>query len=189
MPTMAAESGIRQRRIVGRRIAFADSELATKYTLPFVDATWKVPFIVLDVLGRPPQVLHAPIRSDGQRLHTPAPIGSLRPIESVPVSAYAALVHWDPWWAFRGVSGVDRTWIQAVFATNIAHPFRHGPKTFKIYDLRFGDDMTELEAIIAQDELFRTSEFRAGQIDLLSLRKKAGRAPEKTRAAPTAKAL
>lgn len=186
---MAAESGIRQRRIAGRRIAFADSELATKYTLPFVDATWKVPFVVLDVLGRPPQVLHAPIRSDGQRLHTPAPIGSLRPIESVPVSAYAALVHWDPWWAFRGVSGVDRTWIRAVFATNIAHSFRHAPKTFKIYDLRFSDDVTELEAVIAQDELFRTSEFRSGEIELFSLQEKARRTPEKTPMAPTAEGL
>ena len=186
---MAAEPGIRQRRIAGRRIAFADSELATKYTLPFVDATWKVPFIVLDVLGRPPQVLYAPIRSDGQRLHTSAPIGSLRPIESVPVSEYAALVHWDPWWAFRGVSGVDRKWIQSVLATNIAHPFRHGRKTFKIHDLRFGDDMTELESVIAQDELFRISEFHVKEIDLLSLGGRA-RAPEKAQATtPTAKAL
>jgi hypothetical protein len=189
MLEMPTEPGLRQRQVVGRQIAFADSELATKYTLPFVDATWEVPFVVLDLLGRPPQVLRAPIRSDGTRLHTSVPIGSLRPIESIPVSEYARLVHWDPWWAFRGVSGIDRMWIQAVFATNIAHPLRHAGKTFKIHDLRFADDMTKLEAVIAKDDLFRPSEVRSGDIDLLALRQKPHGPPEKGRTAPTAKAL
>ena len=167
---MHGEPGISQRGIVGRKIAFVDAELPTKYTLPFVDATWEVPFTVLDLLGRPPQTLPGPLHSDGLQLRTPLPIRSLRPIESTAISVYATLVHWDPWWAFRGVGGVDRTWTQAIFATNIAHPFRHMGRTFKIHDLRFAEDMTQLEAVIVKDELFRTTEFHSGDIDILGLR-------------------
>src|SRR2546430_14722789 len=81
---MPHETGIQQRAIVGRRITFADSELVTKYTLPFVDASWKVPFIVLDLLGGPPRILAGPLHLDGTRLRTPEPRAALRPIESVP---------------------------------------------------------------------------------------------------------
>jgi hypothetical protein len=143
---MAHESGIRQRAIVGRRLDLADSELLTKYTLPFVDATWKVPFTVLDLLGSPPRILAGPLET------------------------LSGLFHYDPWWAFRGVSGVDRTWVQAVFATNIARPFVHDGKKLKVHDLQFADGMQRLEAVFAKDEVFRSIEFHLGDLDVPSLR-------------------
>jgi len=167
---MPHEVGIQQRAIVGRRLTFSDSELVTKYTLPFVDPAWKVPFIILDVLGSPPRIFSGPLHLDGTRLRTPEPRATLRPIESIPTGDFAALVHYDPWWAFRGVSGVDRTWIQAILGTNIARPFHHEGKSFKIHDLRFADGMDHLEAVIAKDEFFRAHEFHAGEIDLFELR-------------------
>src|SRR2546430_7379219 len=152
---MPHESGIRQRAIVGRRLDLADSELLTKYTLPFVDASWKVPFVVLDLVGSPPRIFAEPIHWDGSRLHSTGSKADLRRIESVPPEDLAHLVHYDPWWVFRGVSGVDRTWIEAAFTTNIARPFMHAGERLKIHDLRFADGMERLEAILAKGDVVR----------------------------------
>ena len=186
---MNPEPGISQRAIVGKKIAFADSEVATKYTFPFVDATWEVPFVVIDGLGMPPRILADRIHFDGRKLLTSALVRTLRPIESIPTEHFAALVHFDPYWAFRGVSGVSRTWQMAIFATNIAHPFRHSGKAFKIHDLRFSDGMERLEALVAKDDLFHVREFRAGELDLSALRRGRPGEPRKDSPLPRAKAL
>src|SRR6266699_3306820 len=102
------EAGIRQRSIVGRRLVLEDAEIITKYTFPFVDAEWRVPFTVVDRVGGPPRVLEGAIRVDGDRLHAPGRVADLRPVESIPADRFAELAHFDPWWAFRGVSGLDR---------------------------------------------------------------------------------
>src|SRR6266571_7053867 len=125
------EPGIRQRSIVGRRLALEDTEIITKYTFPFVDPEWRVPFTVVDRIGGPPRVLAAAIRFGGDRLHAPSRAADLRAVESISVDRFAGLVHFDPWWAFRGVSGVDRRWIETIFSTNIARTFVHEHRTMK----------------------------------------------------------
>src|SRR2546422_11610102 len=97
---MPDETGIQQRAIVGRRLSVADSELVTKYTLPFVDTAWKVPFIVLDLLGGPPRILAGPLDLDGTRLGAPETRGALRPIESRSTRDVAAFGHYEPWRVF-----------------------------------------------------------------------------------------
>jgi hypothetical protein len=169
---MRPEPGLGQREIVGRKIIFADGEVETKYTLPFVDASWHVAFVVLDLLGRPPRILEGKLHLDGRQLRTPASVHALRAVETTPAEDFGTLVHFDPWWAFRGVSGVERPWIESIFKTNIAHPFHLEGRTFKIHDLRFADGMERLESLIAKDEMFHPREFRAGDIDLLGLRSK-----------------
>ncbi len=106
-------------------------------------------------------------------------MADLRAVESISVDRFAGLVHFDPWWAFRGVSGVDRRWIEAIFSTNIARTFIHEHRNLKVHDLRFSDDLRTLEALLAKDEAFRTVEFRAREIDLRSIR----RAPHRSREA------
>lgn len=186
---MKPEAGIRQRDLVGKKIAFADSEVETKYTLPFVDATWGVPFVVVDRLGGPPGIAAVRFDFDGRRMHTPASVHALHPIESMPVDSFASLVHFDPWWAFRGVGGVDQAWLSAIYATNIARAFHHEGKAFKIHDLRFAHGMVRLEAVVAKDELFRTTEFHVGEINLLALRPRPKIEASPAIAASTAKAL
>lgn len=170
---MTARPILGQRQIVGRTVAFTDGEVETKYTLPFVDGTWHVPFVVLDRIGGPPGVLDAKIHSTGSRLRVEASIRALRPIETIPIGTLERLVHFDPWWAFRGVSGVPRPWIESIVRTNIAHPFRHEGRSYKIQDLLFPDGMERLEALVAKDELFHPREFRPGELDLSDLRPKA----------------
>src|SRR6266516_1272566 len=173
------EAGIRQRSIVGRRLALEDAEIITKYTLPFVDAKWRVPFTVVDRIGGPPRVLEGAIRFDGDRLHAPSRVTDLRPVESIPADRFAELAHFDPWWAFRGVSGVDRRWVETIFSTNIARTFVQEHRTLKVHDLRFSDDLRTLEVLLTKDDAFRTVEFHAREIDLRSLR----RAPHRSREA------
>ena len=75
-----------------------------------------MPFVVVDLLGFPPRVLDGPFRLDYYRYRTTLRLSELRPIESVPVGEFGALLHFDPWWVFRSVSGVRRDWLEAVFA-------------------------------------------------------------------------
>ncbi|HYT16808.1 MAG TPA: hypothetical protein VEO18_01005 [Thermoplasmata archaeon] len=123
--------------------------------------------------------MDAAIRFEGDRLHASSRVADLRAVESISVDRFAGLVHFDPWWAFRGVSGVDRRWIEAIFSTNIARTFIHEHRNLKVHDLRFSDDLRTLEALLAKDEAFRTVEFRAREIDLRSIR----RAPHRSREA------
>src|SRR5207237_10939884 len=104
---MPHESGIRQRAIVGRRLDLADSELLTKYTLPFVDASWKVPFVVLDLVGSRARIFAEPIHWHGSRLQSTVFAAALRRIDAVAVQAVGRHVCFDPWWFMRVVSRFD----------------------------------------------------------------------------------
>src|SRR5437899_12768984 len=126
---MQADAGVRQRGLLDRRIAFADTERAANYVFPFIDRRWRVPFIVVDLSMGPPCVLEVPIRADQYRFRTPLGTSDLRRIESVPLDELAKLVHYDPWWMFRRVSCVDRAWLVAVFASNVAAPVPHAGVT------------------------------------------------------------
>src|SRR2546425_736907 len=144
---MRPEGGVRQRGLVDRRIVFSDEELAVSYVFPFVDRRWRVPFVVVALSMGAPLVLDGPFRVDQFRFRTALRTNDLRRIESIPLEDLEQLVHYDPWWVFRRVSGVGRTWIEAVFATNIAAPFRHGGRTHKVRDLFFSAELDRLEEI------------------------------------------
>jgi len=168
---------ILQRNLVGLRLRMADDELVTKYTFPFVDAEWKVSFVVVDLLGRGPRVLRGSIRRESGLLVTENRDADLAAVESVPEGAFEKLVHYDPWWDFRGVSGVRREWIRAVLATNIARPFERNGRIHKVHDLEMSDGMEVLDAVIVKDDRFAKVRFQKGDIDLLSLRPADRRAP------------
>ena len=118
----------------------------------------------------PPRVLEGPFRLDNYRYRTTLRLSELRPIESVPVEEFGALLHFDPWWVFRGVSGVRRDWLEAVIATNIARPVRLQGRTFKIQDLVFSSYLDRLLEIDARSGLLRSAAFHPGDIDLIALR-------------------
>src|SRR2546422_3492746 len=98
------------------------------------------------------------------------------------------LVLYDRWWFSPGFPGVARRWIEAVFATNIAAPFRQGGRTHKLRDLIFSAELDRLEEIEARGGLFRAVTFHPGDVELLSLRP-APRAQSNLRTVRTAKAL
>src|SRR6266545_2769770 len=128
------------------------------------------------------------IRLEGDRLHASVRFADLRAVESIPVDRFAELAHFDPWWAFRGVSGVDRRWIEAIFSTNIARTFVRDHRTLKVHDLHFSEDLRTLEALVAKDDAFRPVEFHPREIDLRSLRR-APRGPREGESVGSAKAI
>jgi len=185
---MRPEGGVRQRGLVDRRVVFSDAERAVSYVFPFVDRRWRVPFVIVNLSTDAPLVLDGPFRIDQFRFRTALRSNDLRRIESIPLEDLEQLVHYDPWWVFRQVSGVGRAWIEAVFATNIAAPFRHGGRTHKVRDLIFSAELDRLEEIEARAGLFRAVTFHPGDVELLSLRP-APRAQSNLRTVRTAKAL
>src|SRR2546427_3424128 len=96
--------------------------------------------------------------------------------------------HSDRWGSSRRFPGVARRWIEAVFATTIAVPFRHGGRMHKVRDLIFSTELDRLEEIEAKAGLFRAVTFHPGDVELLSLRP-APRAQSNLRTVRTAKAL
>ena len=167
---MLPDTGVRQRGLVDRRIVFADAERTAAYVFPFIDRRWRVPFILLDLSMGRPWILDGPFRVDQFRFRTALRTSDLRRIESVPLDELAKLVHYDPSWVFRRVSGVDRAWIEAFFATNVAAPFPHDGRTYKIRDLVFSAALDRLQAIEAKSGPFHAVTFVPGDIELLTLR-------------------
>src|SRR2546422_5571508 len=175
---MQADAGVRQRGLLDRRIAFADTERAANYVFPFIDRRWRVPFIVVDLSMGPPCVLGGPVRGGQYRFRTPLGTSDLRRIESVPLDELAKLVHYDPWWMFRRVSGVDQAWIEAVFATNIATPFRHGGITHRVRDLVFSANLDRLEAGCGERGAVPPGALPPGGIEVAALRSAPSAPPE-----------
>lgn len=168
---MRDESVVGQRRLVSQRLHLADAEFHAKYAIPFIDKDWMAPFTVLDLMGAGPRVFVGTIEVKPDGLHATGTSADLRLLESVPLDTFGGLAHYDPWWVFRGVSGVPRDWIDTVIATNIAHPFVRDGKEYKVHDLEFSAGLRGLTAVIAKDEVFNRISFHREEIDLLSLRR------------------
>lgn len=172
---MRAEVATSQRHLVGLRLRMADGEVATKYVFPFVDDSWKVVFHVVDTMTLGPRLFRGSLELRSGTLHASDPKAELEPVTAIPVSALDAVVHFDPWRVFRGVAGIDRTWIDAVLATNIAGDFNHEGSVYKLHDLGFDPSLRTLDHVVAKDPVFRTVTLAKGDLDLLALRKPAGK--------------
>ena len=168
---MKAENPATQRRLVGRRLKMQDTEVHTKYVFPFVDAAWSVSFFLIDAMTYGPRTFRGELEVLPDGLRSPLPSAKLEKISTLPISGFAELVHFDPWWVFRGAAGVEREWVNAILATNIAGTFNHEGTTYKVHDLVFDPHLQSLEEIVAKDPVFRTMAFRKGDLELLQLRK------------------
>lgn len=168
---MKPDTASTQRRLTSLRLYMADGEVATKYVFPFVDESWKVAFAVVDGMALGPRLFRGALELRGGALHTAETKDHLEPIMALPVSAFDAVVHFDPWWVFRGVAGIDRTWVDAVLATNIAGEFNHEGSVYKMHDLAFDPGLKTLESVVGKDPVFRTVSFAKGDLSLLALRK------------------
>ncbi len=164
-----------QRHLAGLRLHMADAELVTKYVFPFVREDWKVAFTVVDAMTYGPRVLHGGLELRGGGLFAKEALSALKEIDSVPLQEFDRLVHFDPWWALRGVSGVERDWVKAILASNIAGTFNHEGTTYKLHDLEFTAGLDAVDAVIAKDPVFHTVSFRRSDLDLLLLRHPAGK--------------
>lgn len=167
---MKAEVLHTQRHLVGIRLHLADAELVAKYVFPFVDESWAVAFTAVDAMTQGPRVLRGNLELRSGALYSNASMSHLEKITSVPLERFREVVHFDPWWAFRGIGGVPHEWIDAVIASNLAGTFNHEGTTYKVHDLEFDPSLTRLEALVAKDPFFKTVSFARGDLNLLLLR-------------------
>jgi len=149
----------------------ADGEVLTKYVFPFVDDSWAVAFYAVDAMTYGPRLFRGSLELRTGALYSKEPTSGLEPVTAVPVARFEELVHFDPWWAFRGIAGVDRAWVEAILASNIAGTFNHEGSTYKVHDLEFDAALKTLDSVVAKDPVFRTVTFRKGDVPLLGLRK------------------
>lgn len=168
---MKGEPLASQRHLVGRRLHMADAEVHTKYVFPFVDGAWSVPFFIIDAMSYGPRIFRGELEILPDGLRTAQPSQTLETLATVPVGTFANVVHFDPWWVFRGVPGVDRERIGAILATNVAGTFNHEGTTYKVHDLVFDPRAQSLESVVAKDPVFRNATFAKGDLDVLQLRK------------------
>lgn len=167
---MKAELLHTQRHLAGLRLHMADAEVVTKYVFPFVGEDWAVAFTVVDAMTSGPRILLGPLELRSGALYTKEPMSKLETMASVPVERFETLVHFDPWWAFRGVGGVERDWVNAILASNIAGTFNHEGTTYKLHDLVFNPHLDAADSLVAKDPVFRTVSFHRSDLDLLLLR-------------------
>lgn len=172
---MKAEVQASQRHLAGKRLHMADADVLTKYVFPFVDASWSVPFYIVDAMTYGPRLLRGDLAIREGSLHTTEPVAKLESVNALTIAQLEEVVHFDPWWVFRGIAGVERPRVDAVLASNIAGTFNHEGTTYKLHDLDFDPILRALEGVAAKDPLFRTQTFRKGDIDLLALRKPRGK--------------
>lgn len=168
---MAREAAPSQRHLTGLRIRLGDGEHFTKYVFPFVDASWAVPFYIVDAVTLGPRLLRGDVELRSGTLHAKDPNARLEPLATLAPSAFDELVHFDPWWVFKGVAGVDREHVEAVLASNVAGTFDHEGSSYKLHDFAFDATLRSLVTLEAKDPLFRPKPFHRGDLALLTLRK------------------
>ncbi len=168
---MTGEVGPTQRRLVGLRLHVGSTEYMTKYVFPFVDDSWAVPFYVVDAMTLGPRVLRGRLEMRSGALHAVDADARLEPLAALPTARFSEVVHFDPWWAFKGIAGLERAWVEAVLASNVATTFNHEGFTYKIHDFAFDTSLQTLDTLVAKDPVFRTVSFRKGDLSLLGLRK------------------
>ena len=156
-----------QRFLVNRRIRTADGEVHTKYVFPFWDRDWKVVLTLLDRFGAAPAIAREPLRF-GTGGHPTLSVNSkdLEPAERWNPEGLRDLFHYDPWWVFRGIGGVPEPVKMAILPTNIAKPFRHDKREWKVHDVIFDPNDGRVEAIEAKNEVFHRREFTHEDLDL-----------------------
>jgi hypothetical protein len=167
---MRAELAHTQRHLAGLRLHMGDGEVLTKYVFPFIDEDWAVAFTIVDAMTYGPRVFEGPLDLRSGALYSQEPTTKLERISSLPLKRFETVVHFDPWWAFRGIGGVDRDWVKAILASNLAGTFFHEGTTYKVHDLEFNPTLDSAEALVAKDPVFRTVSFHRSDLDLLLLR-------------------
>ncbi len=155
---------------MGLRLHLGDHEVVTKYVFPFVDEAWAVAFHVVDVMTQGLRMFRGSLELRGGALQAADPTAQLERIEATPLERFEQVVHFDPWWTFRGGTGVERDWVNAVLATNLAGTFNQEGTTYKVHDLAFDPSLRSLDSLVAKDPVFRTVTFRRGELSLLTLR-------------------
>jgi hypothetical protein len=157
-----------QRQLAGLAVLTEDGSSYAKYVFPFFDFRWRVSFLALDLLGQPPKMWMLPARSAGRELRLGGSSKDLLPVASFDPSRFEGHLHFDPWWAFKGV-GLPDPLVRVVARTNVAGRFHPLDVPRRVEDVAFDAEFTRLLAVDTEDEHFGRKAFVEGQLDLAKL--------------------
>jgi hypothetical protein len=163
------EDIVTQRQLTGKHVVLEDARWYAKYVFPFFNVQWRVPFVVFDVIGGQSRLWDKAVTFDGRQLRIDAPASQVAPTTSVDPKRFEGLLHFDPWWAFKG-AGLPADLVRAVVPTNVAgrqHPL-DVPRT--VVDVAFDREFEFLVAVETEDEHFARKTFVEGTLDLAKLR-------------------
>jgi len=160
---------VTQRQLAGVHVVLKDARWYAKYVLPFFDIHWRVPFVALDVIGQPPRVWDRDLTHTRRELRIDATASEMTSAPPIDLSRFEGLLHFDPWWAFKG-AGFPADLVRAVVPTNVAgrpHPL-DVPRT--VADVAFDRTLRLLLAVEMEDGHFGRKTFAEGTLDLTKLR-------------------
>ncbi len=166
---MTAELAVGQRQLAGVTVVFHDATRYAKYVFPFFDVRWRIGLLALDLLGEGLRLWDARARYAGRTLQIDSPHEKLMPAASADVARFEGLLHFDPWWAFKG-AGLPEPLVRGVVPTNIAGRFHPMDVPRRIVDVAFDASFEKLLAVEAEDERFERRTFVEGELDLRKLR-------------------
>jgi hypothetical protein len=166
---VSAESIVSQRRLTGLNVVLRDARWYAKYAFPFFTAQWRVPFVAFDILGQPPRIWENKVAVAGHEIRIDAAAKDVTPATSVDVRRFEGLLHFDPWWAFKG-AGFPDALVRAVVPTNVAGRLHALDRPRRVVDLAFDHEILSLVAVQAEDEHFDRRTFLEGGLDLAKLR-------------------
>jgi hypothetical protein len=165
-----AEFLVGQRHLVGVTVRLEDASWYAKYAFPFFDTSWKVRFLLFDVMGGAPRMWQASASLEGKEIRIAAKDADLPRFETVAPEHLKGLLHFDPWWALKGGPRIPDELRRAALATNVASRFHALDVPRRVKDVVFDTEFRRLVAVRAEDEYFSEKSFQEGELDLARLR-------------------
>jgi hypothetical protein len=160
---------VKQRQLTGVQVVLKDARWYAKYVLPFFNIHWRVPFIALDVLGRPPTIWDRDVKYGGREIQIKCTAGEMMAAPPIDAKRFEGLLHFDPWWAFKG-AGFPPDLVRAVLPTNVAGRTHRLDVPRTVADVAFDRTFQFLVAVEAEDEHFGRKTFSEGTLELGKLR-------------------
>jgi len=160
---------VTQRRLAGVHVVLKDARWYAKYVLPFFNVHWRIPFVVFDVIGQPPRIWDRDVTFEGRELRVNAAANDVTLATSVDPKRFEDLLHFDPWWAFKG-AGLPPDLVRTVVPTNVAGRMHLLDVPRTVVDVAFERSFHFLVAVDAEDEHFGRKTFVEGTLDLSKLR-------------------
>lgn len=160
---------VTQRQLTGVNVVLKDARWYAKYVFPFFNVHWRVPFVALDVIGGRARIWDRDMRFEGREMRINAAADDLTHARSVDPKRFEGLLHFDPWWAFKG-SGFPADLVRAVVATNVAGRSHRTDVPRTVVDVAFDRSFQGLVAVDMEDAHFARKTFFEGTFDLGKLR-------------------
>jgi hypothetical protein len=141
------------------RIRINQAPQKALFLFPFFDSALYVRFLlVMSNTGPFVLYLHEKPRWERRSLvisgRRPVPLADTQP------DLFHRLFHFDPWWTMRGASHALPATRQAIIATNVA---ARRYSQLVIRDVKYGDDLQQVEEVRIGDGVFRTAPYTQGR--------------------------